>query len=569
MLSKHRTWILPAFAAIVLLASCNKSNKQGKFIPKDAAVVLHINGESLNSKLPWDEVKKNALFEKIYSDSSLPSFMKPILDNPGNSGIDIKSDLIFFAQKDSTGGIIVFEGTLKDAAKFKTFNLEALKGSLSEKDGISFVSKAPVIAGWNKDKFVYVIDAPQMNRNKKYRDDDIVTTEAVPRDLMVSCKAIFDLKESNSLGTDDKFSSLMKKEGDVHLWLNTEQLYEGMDGMEALRMIKMDKFYTGNIMTATAGFDNGKINLNYKTYAGKDLDAIFKKYSGGQLDETMLKQIPSKDVAAVFALHFKPEGIKELVELSGMEGLINIGLMAFGFTMDDFIKANKGDIMVAVTDIKSMDDSVVLKGMNGKDVTFHNNSVEPHILFAASIGDKDAFNQLIRAGKKMSREEMDSAGMRISYNTNSKYFAIGNSKSDVEKYLGTSNNTADYISHITGNPIGGYVNLQYIMQATKAELTSDSSGKLMYDASIKMWDNIYLKGGDYSDGGLSYDIEINLLDKTTNSLKQLNNYLSVVGPVMDDKRKVRYVEEKVVTDTVAIKKPVLPPNSKSKAKKRK
>ena len=36
----------------------------------------------------------------------------------------------------------------------------------------------------------------------------------------------------------------------------------------------------------------------------------------------------------------------------------------------------------------------------------------------------------------------------------------------------------------------------------------------------------------------------------TNSLKQLNNYLGVVGPVMDDKRKVRYIEDKVVTDTV-------------------
>ena len=568
MLSKHRTWLLPALAALVLLASCSKSNKQGKFIPKDAALVLHINGESLNSKLPWDEVKKNALFEKIYADSTLPPFMKPILDNPENSGIDIKSDLIFFAQKDSMGGIIVFEGTLKDAEKFKAFNLGASKGSLSEKDGISFVSKAPVIAGWNKDKFVYVIDAPQMNRHQKYRDDDIVTTDAVPRDLMASCKAIFDLKESNSLGTDDKFTSLMKKEGDIHLWLNTEQLYEGMDGIEALRMIKMDKFYSGNIMVATAGFDNGKINLNYKTYAGKDLDAILKKYSGGKIDETMLKQIPSKDVAAVFALHFKPEGIKELVELSGMEGLINIGLMAFGFTMDDFIKANKGDIMVAVTDLKAKNDSVVIKGVNGKDVTFRNNHVEPNILFSASIGDKDAFNQLIRAGKKMGEDKMDDPDMKISYNTNGKYFAIGNSKSDVEKYLGSSNNTADYISHITGNPIGGYVNLQYIMQATRSELAKDSSDKIVYDASLKMWDNIYLKGGDYSDGGLSYDIEINLVDKTTNSLKQLNNYIGVVGPVMDDKRKVRYIEDKVVVDSVMIKKPVPPPPPK-RVKKRK
>ena len=49
-----------SFAVILLamLASC-KSNKQGRYIPKDAAVVIVADGKSLSSKLSWDEVKQN------------------------------------------------------------------------------------------------------------------------------------------------------------------------------------------------------------------------------------------------------------------------------------------------------------------------------------------------------------------------------------------------------------------------------------------------------------------------------------------------------------------------------
>lgn len=37
-----------------------------------------------------------------------------------------------------------------------------------------------------------------------------------------------------------------------------------------------------------------------------------------------------------------------------------------------------------------------------------------------------------------------------------------------------------------------------------------------------MWDDVYMKGGSYSGGGITQTMEINLIDKNTNSLKQLN-----------------------------------------------
>ena len=561
MLSKFRTRLLPVLALLLLLASCSKSNKQGKYIPEDVIFAIHINGKSINSKLPWEEVKKISLFEKIYSDSSLSPLMKSILDNPENSGIDIGSDMVIFVQMDSAGGLAAFQGSLKDAEKFKKFNLEASKGAeVTEKDGIQFISRSPVIAGWNKEKFVYMTGVPGMKSQSMIQFDE--NEDPKTRNLASSCKAIFDLKEKNSLGSNEKFTDLMKKEGDLHFWLNTEQLYKNAGGMGAMEMINMDKFLKGNINVGTANFENGKINLNYKSYMGKDLTAVFKKFSSGSINEDMLKRIPSKDVAAVLALHFNPDGIKELVTLTGFEGIINMGLMTMGFSIDDFVKANKGDIMIALMDIRSKKDSLAFIGRDGKRSFNYYSTTEPDYLFTASIGDKDAFNKLIRAFKKMTKDKMEPDDSTVSYNSNDKYFAFGNSKSNVDTYLGSSTNSFDFISKIAGNPMGGYVNLQYIMKSMNNEIVKDSSSKIIYDASLKFWDNIFLKGGNYADGGFSYDIEINLVDKNNNSLKQLSQYMGLIGEVMTNKMKDEksyYKMDEIVNDT---KTTTVPPHKK-------
>ena len=540
---KLRLPIVTAFAFILLLASCSKTNKQGKLIPKDAVFVMIMNGQSLSSKLPWDEVKKNELFQKMYADTTVPPFIKKALNDPDNSGIDVKNDLVFFVQKDSIGGYVALEGTVKDADKFRTFNLDALKGgSESEKDNIKMISKDAVCIGWNKEKFVYIFDAPQMYSPKprSFMDDD-VADERKPRDISAACKNVFNLASDNSLAKDEKFTSLVNKDGDVHFWINPETLYKDAAGLKELKSLKLDKFYEGNIIDGVVNFENGKIKIDYKAYVSKDLNTIFKKYSGGSLDEAMLKNIPSKDVAAVFAIHFHPESIKDILALSGMDGLVNLGLTKFDISLDDIIKSNKGDLLLSVSDIKIVKDSMTYKGFDGNDKVYNTSKTKADVIFATAIGDKDAFNKLMNIAKKLGGDKLtQDAGADINYNSNAKYFAIGTSKDYVDKYLaGTSNNKFDFLSTLSGNPAGGYVNLQYIMKAMENEMTSDSTNRLVYNASVKLWDNVYVKGGQFEDGATSFTIEINLLDKSTNSLKQLNQYFGELGRIEDEKRMAR------------------------------
>ena len=107
---KARYQYLIILVMAVFFTSCKKTNTQGRLIPEDAAIAVQVDGKSLLSKLSWNEIKENHLFQVIYSDSNLPATIKKLLEDPEKAGIDIHNDLLFFAKKDSTGGYVAIEG---------------------------------------------------------------------------------------------------------------------------------------------------------------------------------------------------------------------------------------------------------------------------------------------------------------------------------------------------------------------------------------------------------------------------------------------------------------------------
>jgi len=72
-----------------------------------------------------------------------------------------------------------------------------------------------------------------------------------------------------------------------------------------------------------------------------------------------------------------------------------------------------------------------------------------------------------------------------------------------------------------------------------------------------MWNNVYITGGEYKDGGIVTNGEVNFRDKNTNSLKQLNKYFDDISKVMIEKRKKEKAEGKMDkssnTDSTTIK----------------
>ncbi|HEV8079404.1 MAG TPA: DUF4836 family protein, partial [Chitinophagaceae bacterium] len=88
----------------ILIFSCGKKNNLGKMIPKEASIVVELNTKSILSKLSWDEIKKSYWYNKLMTDSSIPATSKAFIDDPAKTGIDVKSNMIFFILKPENNG---------------------------------------------------------------------------------------------------------------------------------------------------------------------------------------------------------------------------------------------------------------------------------------------------------------------------------------------------------------------------------------------------------------------------------------------------------------------------------
>ena len=262
------------FVATLFFVSCKNSGTANLAIPKDAAMIVHIDAKSLTSKLTWKEIQGSEWFKEMSSEAR-DSFQKKLLEDPSNSGIDIKSDFVFFMKPQGKGTYMVFEGNLKSAADFETFLLKMNEKSKVEKDGdLKFIKQdRTTVVSWTNSKFMVVNES---NINKSYSYDDEEEDAPLTADSLVKfTKALYALSKDNSIESNDRFTSLIKEKGDVHFWMNMELYSSMMPDMGNSPMTalygSMSKMFKGNIGTGTMSFDDGKITLNSKQYFGEEI----------------------------------------------------------------------------------------------------------------------------------------------------------------------------------------------------------------------------------------------------------------------------------------------------------
>ena len=198
----------------ILITSCGKKSNLGKLIPKEAAVVVDLNTKSLFSKLPWDEIKKTHWYSELMSDTSITATSKAFLTDPAKTGIDMNSDILFFALHPTDSGQVVVEGNLKDSKLFADFLKTMHPDAITNKDGeLTFFTGHEGVIGWNAERFVVVANADHHRFHDRGELDDstkntIPLAPATSQNLVSVCKNIFSLSSDNSLYENEKFAKL-------------------------------------------------------------------------------------------------------------------------------------------------------------------------------------------------------------------------------------------------------------------------------------------------------------------------------------------------------------------------
>lgn len=536
-MQRNRITLALLTIAISGIVSC-KSNKSGIAIPKDASVAVQISTSSLTSKVSWEEIKQNELFKKMYNEEA-DSLGKKILEDPASTGIDLKGDLAFFIKKQNQGGYMAFEGGVQDAAAFEAFTTKVNKGGKVVKEGDVNVLATGLksLVAWTNSRFIYIMDMPMATASARLNNSNPGSYEPFSfktDSLQKFAVELFDLKGGDNLANDDRFASLTKEAGDIHYWVNAAQYDNALGGY--LSMLKLNVLFEGNAYGATISFDNGKITMKSKNWYNKELRELMKKYAGGKVSEATINRIPSKNVVAAFAFKYPPEGLRDLIKLIGVDGFVNSFFSGIGSSTDEFIKANKGDMLIAVTDFEMKSRTLTMEGPDGKPMTIEGGAPTPNanVLVATSVNDKPAFDKLFGILQSKA-QEFQPYTKDIHFKLNNEWFAAGNSPEQVTTFLSGGNNNFEFTKRISGKAFGGYINIQQLLKTATAAAT-DSSAKAALDASINMWQDIYMISGGEENGAYTAEGEINLVDKNTNSLKQLNKYLDTISRIVSPKR---------------------------------
>jgi hypothetical protein len=513
-----------------VFVSCGGPDKHAIAVPKDAAIVFHINAPSLSSKLSWAEIQATNWYKDLHAEADDDTTAQQLLANPESSGINLQQDLVIFVKRQGRAGYIAFEGTLKDASAFEAFMKKVNRGAVSKKDGdINILQKQDNIVTWNSNRFIVMGNAPvaptPFSGNSSFNPDG--SSANLSADSLVKfAKELYNLDGDNSLFGDKRFADLIKEPGDVHMWFSAEHMYAGGLG-DALSMLKLSTLTQGNITAASINFDNGKIAMKAKSYYNKELGKLYEKYKMKNFDAAVLNRIPSQNIVGVFSMNYPPEGLQEFLKLIGVDGLWNSALSEVNYSMEEFVKANKGEVLLAITDFEMKQQAISLPpGMEGMEGMPRNvNKPDFKVLFATSINDRPAFEKLVTTLKTKLGELPQSRDMPdIKYSMNDNWFAASNSEEYVNKFLAGGNNNWPVVSKISGHPIIFYVDLQKCMRPM-VDTSSGGAGQFVLGESIKMWESVIGTGGDLVNGAMEGSFEVNLVDKNTNALKQLNLYI--------------------------------------------
>lgn len=520
------------FSFIFILSSCGKKAAD-VLIPEDVAMVLHINAASLSSKLTWDEIKNSEWFKMASKEGPTNDIQKKIMENPESSGIDLKSDMYLYMQIRANNSYVVVQGKIKDVKAFEATiknvsdkKTEDSTGEIKKEGSFSYMGDEDGCLIWTNDRFIIVGNAGDFQSSQNIfgtRKKIKITIDSI----LKYTKDLYGLKQKNSITNDKRYASLASEKGDIHFWLNSSSLIKS--SMPAgLDLFKAASLLEGNVTGYTVNFENGKITANTKSWFNNELGALMKKYKPGNLNTDMLKRIQGKELSVVFAMNYPPEGLKEFLKLFGVDGMINGFIGEVGLTIDDFVKANKGDLLFAVSDFSVRDTQMRLEGMGKNDFGFSTPRPDANVLFATSINDKPSFDKMIDVLKTQISKNGGAKDLAmIKYTVKDNWFIASNVQESLDGFAAGNTTDHSFIGKISGHPMGGFIDFQKLSSGIKTKQLGGT--EKIFTSDNKVWENMVFYGGEMKEGAFVAYMEVNLFDKNTNSLKQINSYMNTVA----------------------------------------
>lgn len=500
---KHSTIyrvLLTAITATVVFSSCSRIPDESKHIPKSAGIVVGVNSKQIVQKLVTNGITVDKLFAAL-QDKDTSSQAAKALKDAENSGVDLESNffaaVVFGPANQSYASLT---GSLKDAAKFEAFLKQNTPNFVSktQKDfTYAWLPSDNSIVGWTKSSVIYLhpFDLDKLknkgkspvpglpgadNQDIMEEDTEAVATDTAtvsPASLTVAAAdeaqwagildKLFHLKDDETAGSLEAFKGLLKENADMTFFVHPEEIYNHQATMLPANFKKLleDCYYAGSV-----SFDQGKVVMNGKSYAGKEMSDIYKKYGNHALDMEMLEKYPGGNIDAFLAYGFDLRMIGDIIKSTGADGIVNMMMGKSGLTLDDVLNAFKGQMIFAASDFAVKKKAVPFSPEDSITTS------DSKWVFAMKVGDKAAFEKLMNSplvsgffhkeGDHYVMEQQMPNMPAISITD--KLVTAASDTVLLQQYLagkGKATIDGDIAGKMKGNPMGAYMNIEKIVQS--------------------------------------------------------------------------------------------------------
>lgn len=502
---------LLASLLLTISATAQTTNPAFRHIPPDAEQVYHINLAALGSKISWDDISGLIPPPKSAGDQEMMKYIK----DPSLSGIDFHQGFIIAAghlnkNADSPSYVTILV-QLTDSGKLlplirdkqkglHTFKLPG-KGSAAGKDKMAFA--------WNDKMIVVTLINTPTRAGEKRVYPQYYTLIAAKKSM-----AALEGFTGSAFTTDPIFMNGFSDDADLHAWTNAGSLLTQLMEMSKKKNPFGDKMNIpkakSNMHSLTAfRFDAGKITLHTTTIVPPDSAKLYSIFNSRPLNTDLITHLPGRDMLGMFNMHIAPSELPYLLEHYHTKHLIDSLLGRNGLSFEDFIKALKGDFLVAGMMPGQMPDT-------GK--------VKPGIFFVATIGDMGAF---IKITGKLGLNKDSSGGMmdkmKAGFTLRDNILVIG-PKGQTDAFFSTNNpaNLRLVDDRVRSNAFSIVVDIKAISGLLKASDPGSGNRKTQQMLHfLSALDRVTYAAGNYQNGQTEYNFEIKMADASENSLRSL------------------------------------------------
>jgi hypothetical protein len=522
-------------SVILDATSCKtKTPDQTKYIPKDAVFVFDLNWKSLSdkaskAKINWDSLVRTNATEP--GDDSSIAKVKREFENFIHSGIDTTSNVFFFVKsggsimsgQSTTGGVVA---ALKDPAAFEAYVKKHDNAPQIQKgSNFSYANlKDNLFVGWNDN--VVILSGSQ---TQGFRSDSSNGMNNAPSGSSNSAdqtlNTLFNQKEEESIASVPEFRDLTNEKADMLFWSNSGSMFSSVP---MLGVTKFADLFKGSYVAGTINFEDGKAVANFKSYSGKELADLMKKYPGHEVDMSFVNKYPFP-VSGFAAFSFNPQLLEEIIKYAGVESMVNQYLEKEGLTLNDVIKVFKGDFVIVFSDI----------------TTGGGNKPLAKLVFNATIGDKAAYDKIVSVLAKEGLMEMKDGqyvpapmGDKFAWNMDGKNLTIATDNDLLQQYLSGKGNASvpsDVVSESKGKSAVVYVDINKILQTASTDPANESA-----NAAKATFKNAIGTSEKFNGKYVESKFELNTVNQNENSLASLIKFFaSVSGKIAEEGKKLK------------------------------